>query len=102
MHPQMLRTWPQGRQELATGAHNLVQNNGKRNFSQNWSNDDTKKNRLLDFYDIFYSHVKRNFSQNWSNDDTKKEQSDQGLHCLPFPFQLLDSLLNSKTTLFKF
>ena len=30
------------------------QNNGKRNlFSQNWSDNDAKKNRLQDFYDIF-------------------------------------------------
>ena len=32
MRPQMLRTCPRGRQALAIGVHNLVQNNGKRNF----------------------------------------------------------------------
>ena len=53
----MLRPGPRGRQALTIGAQNLVQNNGKRNlFSQNWSDNDTKKNRLHDFYDIFYSH----------------------------------------------
>ena len=31
-----------------------------------------------------------------------EEQSDQGLHCLPFPLNLLDPLLCSKTILFKF
>ena len=36
-----------GRQVLAIGAHNLVQNNEKRNlFSPNWSDNDAKKNRL--------------------------------------------------------
>ena len=58
MHPQILRTWPLGRQALAIRAHNLFQNNGKRNlFSQNWSDKDAKKNRLQDFYDIFYLHM---------------------------------------------
>ena len=37
-----------------SGANNLVQNNGKRNlFSQNWSGNDAKNNRLQDFYDVF-------------------------------------------------
>ena len=59
MHPQILRTWPGGRQALAIRAHNLFQNNGKRIFfSQNWSDNDAKKNRLHDFYNIFSSaHV---------------------------------------------
>ena len=58
MHPQILRTLQRGRQELAIRAHNLFQNNRKRNlFSQNWYNNDAKKNRLQDFYDIFYLHV---------------------------------------------
>ena len=36
---------------------NLFQNNGKRNlFSQNWSENDAKKNRRQVFYDIFYLH----------------------------------------------
>ena len=43
---------------LLTGAHNLVQNGGKRTlFPQNWSDNDAKKYRLQDFYDIFYLHV---------------------------------------------
>ena len=43
---------------LLTGAHDLVQNNGKKTlFSQNWSDNDAKKYRLRDFYDIFYLHV---------------------------------------------
>ena len=58
MHPQILQTWPRGRQALAIRAHNLFQNNGKRNmFSQNWSDSDAKRKRLQDFYDIFYLHV---------------------------------------------
>ena len=58
MHPQILRTWPRGRQALAIGADNLVQNNGNRNlFSQNWSDNDAKKNRLQDFYNVFVSYV---------------------------------------------
>ena len=58
MHPQILRTWPRGRQALAIWAHNLFQNNWKRNlFSQNWSGNDAKKNRLQEFYNIFYLHV---------------------------------------------
>ena len=31
-----------------------------------------------------------------------EEQSDQGLHCLPFHLYLLDSLLYGRATLFKF
>ena len=31
-----------------------------------------------------------------------EEQSDQGLHCLPFRLHRLDSLLYSRATLFKF
>ena len=58
MHPHILRTWPRGRQALAIRAHNLFQNNGKRNlFSQNWSNNNAKKNKLQDFYNTFYLHV---------------------------------------------
>ena len=54
MHPQILVTWPRGRQALVIGAHNLFQNNRKRNlFSENWSDNDDKKNRLQDFYHIF-------------------------------------------------
>ena len=46
MHPQILRTWPWGRQALAIRAHNLFQNNWKRNlFSQNWSDNDAKKKK---------------------------------------------------------
>ena len=32
MHPQILRSWPRGRQALAIRAHNLSQHNGKRNY----------------------------------------------------------------------
>ena len=31
-----------------------------------------------------------------------EEQSDQGLHCLPFPMHFLDSLLQGKAILFNF
>ena len=34
--------------------------------------------------------------------DQTEEQSDQGLHCLPFRLHLLDALLYSKATLFEF
>ena len=58
MHPQILQTRPRGRKALAIGAHNLVQNNWKRNlFSQNCSDNDAKKNRLQDFYDAFDMQV---------------------------------------------
>ena len=58
MHPQILRTWPRERPTLAIRAHNLFQNNGKRNLlSQNWSDNDGENNRLQDIYDIFYLHV---------------------------------------------
>ena len=57
MHSQILRM-ASGETALAIRAHNLFQNNGKRNlFSQNWSDNDTKKNRLQDFYYIFYLYV---------------------------------------------
>ena len=66
MHPQTLRTWPRGRQALAMGTHNLVQKNRKRNlFSQNCSDNDSKKNSLQDFYDIFICMCKRQDDQNW-------------------------------------
>ena len=46
--PSNLRTWPRGRQALAIRAHNLFQNNGKRNFFlQNWSDNDAKNNRKI-------------------------------------------------------
>ena len=39
-------------------AHNFYQNNWKRNlFSQNWSDNDVKKKRPHNFYNIFYLHV---------------------------------------------
>ena len=38
----------------------------------------------------------------WQTVLTLKEQSNQGLHCLPFRPHLLDTLLYGKTTLFKF
>ena len=46
-------------QALASNrAHNQFRNNGKRNsFSQNWSDNDAKRNRLQDFYDNFDLHV---------------------------------------------
>ena len=60
MHPQILLTWPRGRQALAIRSPNLFQNNSKRNlFSQNWSDNDAKKDRLQDFYDIFICTCKR-------------------------------------------
>ena len=31
-----------------------------------------------------------------------EEQSDQGLHCLPFRLQILDTILYGRATLFKF
>ena len=53
-----MRTHIWGRRALTIGAHIFVQNNGKRNlFSQNQSNNDGKKYRLQNFYDIIYLHV---------------------------------------------
>ena len=47
-----------GRRALAAGAHNLFRNNGKKStFSQNLSDNDAKKNRLQDLYDVFDLHV---------------------------------------------
>ena len=43
-----------GRRALAAGAHNLFR---KSTFSQNWSDNDAKKNRLQDLYDVFDLHV---------------------------------------------
>ena len=34
--------------------------------------------------------------------DSDQEQSDQGLHCLPFRLQFLDIFFYGKTLLFKF
>ena len=66
MHPQILRSWPRGRQALAIRAHNLFQNNCKRNLSsQDWSDKDAEKNRLQDFYDIFICMCKRQDDQIW-------------------------------------
>ena len=43
---------------LLTGAHNLVQNSWQRTlFPKNWSDNDAKKYRLQDVYDIFDLHV---------------------------------------------
>ena len=54
MYPEILWTWSRGRQALGIGAHNISQNDGKRNlFSQDWSNNDVKKNMLQNFYDSF-------------------------------------------------
>ena len=56
--PSYFANLASGRQALAIRAHNLFQNNGgKKLFSQNWSDNDVKKNKLQDFYDIFYLHV---------------------------------------------
>ena len=66
MHPQILRTWPRGRRALAIRGHNLFQNNGKRIlFSQNWSDNDAKKNGLRDFYDICICTCRKQDDQNW-------------------------------------
>ena len=66
MHPQILQTWPRGRQALAIRAHHLFQNKWKRNlFSQNKVDNDAKKNGLQDFYDIFICTCRRQDDQNW-------------------------------------
>ena len=49
MYPQILRTWPRGRQALGIGAHNISQNDGKRHFSQNWSSNDAEKEKATRF-----------------------------------------------------
>ena len=56
--PSNFANLSRGRQVLAIRAHNLFQNNGKRNlFSLNWSDNDSKKNRMHDFYDIVFARV---------------------------------------------
>ena len=58
MRPQFCN-FTSGKTGVAIGAHNFLQNHGKRNlFSQNWSGNDGKNYRLQDFYDILYLHVK--------------------------------------------
>ena len=58
MHPQILWTWPRGRQALAIGTHNLAPKDRKRNlFAQNWSKSNAKKIRPQDFYDIFNANM---------------------------------------------
>ena len=39
---------------------------------------------------------------NSADPDQTEEQSDQGLHCLPFHLHLLDALLYGNATLFEF
>ena len=57
--------------EIGIGYQSLqpVSNNGKRNlFSLNWSDNDAKKNRLQDFYDIFlFARVGDKMTKNWYN-----------------------------------
>ena len=63
MHPKIVRT-----QALAIRAHNLFQNNGKKHlFSQNWSDNDAKKNRLQDIFlrHFFILTCRRQDDQNW-------------------------------------
>ena len=40
-------------------------------------------------------------TQVWANSVVLEEQSDQGLHCLPFLVHLLDALLCGRSTLFE-
>ena len=51
---------------------------------------------------IYRNDLKFSDRQVWANSvdpgQTAPEQSDQGLHCLPFHLDLLDPLLFSKTT----
>ena len=56
---------------------------------------------------MYHNDPKVSDRQAWANsadpDQTApKEQSDQGLHCLPFRLQLLDASPNGKAALFKF
>ena len=54
MHPHILQTWPRGRQTLAIGVQNLVKKNRKSNlFSQNWSDNDAKKEQATKFLRCF-------------------------------------------------
>ena len=66
MHPQILRTWPRGRQTLAIRAHNLLQNNGKRNvFAQNWSENYAKRIGYKISTICFICTCRRQDDQNW-------------------------------------
>ena len=68
MYPQILQIWLRGRQALAVGAHNLFQNNGKRNlFSKNWSDNDATR-----FVQCFwFAHVRDKMTKT-STADLKK------------------------------
>ena len=73
-----------------------------------------QKQHYCRFHQVFY--FSRNFGnytimipsfwtvrQVWANSvDPDQEQSDQGLHCLPFGLHLLGALFYGKTTLIKF
>ena len=62
MHPQILLTWPLGRQALDIRIHNLNQDSRKRNlFSQNWSDNDAKKNSTI----LLICMCQRQDAQNW-------------------------------------
>ena len=53
--PSNVANLASGETALTIRAHNLFQNNGKRNlFSQNWSDNDSKKNRLQDLSIYLY------------------------------------------------
>ena len=51
---------------------------------------------------FFYHNVHSFRANSVDPDQTAQEQSDQGLHYLPFRLHLFDALLYGKVTLFKF
>ena len=57
MHPQTLQTWPRGEGHWLPEPTICFEIMGKSTFSQNWSDNDAKKNRLQDLYDVFDLHV---------------------------------------------
>ena len=60
-----------------------------------------RTNRFLPNYGNSPNFLDRQVFAN-SADPDLEEQSDQGLHCLPFRLHLYDMLLYGKGTLFKF
>ena len=50
----------------------------------------------------YHNVLKFSDRQVWANSVDLEEQSDQGLHYLPFRLHLLDTLLYGKATLFEF
>ena len=69
-------------------------------MSNNFSSYELRKSDAKYRNDSKFSN--RYARANSADPDQTEEQSDQGLHCLPFRLHRLDSLLYGKATQFKF